>query len=87
MMQPCLMLVFTKNGSIVDTVINIAASTHTIVFILVSGIHMTSGLLCLSFFQNEATGLYSHLEGIPKALLPGVGGKKILDFWWEVVNM
>uniref|UniRef100_A0A4W3HD59 Glucuronokinase with putative uridyl pyrophosphorylase n=1 Tax=Callorhinchus milii TaxID=7868 RepID=A0A4W3HD59_CALMI len=32
------------------------------------------------------TGLYSHLEGIPKALLPGVGGKKILDFWWEVVN-
>ncbi|XP_072449477.1 glucuronokinase with putative uridyl pyrophosphorylase isoform X1 [Chiloscyllium punctatum] len=37
--------------------------------------------------QNEATGLYSHLVGIPKALLPGVGGKKILDFWWEVVNI
>uniref|UniRef100_A0A4W3GXF7 Glucuronokinase with putative uridyl pyrophosphorylase n=2 Tax=Callorhinchus milii TaxID=7868 RepID=A0A4W3GXF7_CALMI len=37
-------------------------------------------------YFNEVTGLYSHLEGIPKALLPGVGGKKILDFWWEVVN-
>lgn len=36
--------------------------------------------------QNDATGLYAHLTGIPKALLPGVGGKKILDFWWEAVN-
>ncbi|XP_069750899.1 glucuronokinase with putative uridyl pyrophosphorylase isoform X2 [Narcine bancroftii] len=45
------------------------------------------GTLLESEIKNEATGLYSHLEGIPKALLPGVGGKKILDFWWEVVNL
>lgn len=37
--------------------------------------------------QNDDTGLYSHLTGVPKALLPGIGGKKILDFWWETVNM
>ncbi|KAF1393653.1 hypothetical protein PFLUV_G00018270 [Perca fluviatilis] len=37
--------------------------------------------------RNDDTGLYSHLTGIPKALLPGIGGKKILDFWWETVNM
>lgn len=37
--------------------------------------------------QNDETGLYSHLSGVPKALLPGIGGKKILDFWWETVNM
>ncbi|XP_036393195.1 glucuronokinase with putative uridyl pyrophosphorylase [Megalops cyprinoides] len=36
--------------------------------------------------KNDGTGLYSHLVGVPKALLPGVGGKKILDFWWETVN-
>ncbi|XP_059494967.1 glucuronokinase with putative uridyl pyrophosphorylase [Stegostoma tigrinum] len=45
------------------------------------------GTLLESEIKNEATGLYSHLVGIPKALLPGVGGKKILDFWWEVVNI
>uniref|UniRef100_A0A8D3DR34 Glucuronokinase with putative uridyl pyrophosphorylase n=1 Tax=Scophthalmus maximus TaxID=52904 RepID=A0A8D3DR34_SCOMX len=37
--------------------------------------------------KNDDTGLYSHLIGVPKALLPGIGGKKILDFWWETVNM
>ncbi|XP_029699838.1 glucuronokinase with putative uridyl pyrophosphorylase [Takifugu rubripes] len=37
--------------------------------------------------KNDTTGLYSHLAGVPKALLPGIGGKKILDFWWETVNM
>ncbi|XP_069391182.1 glucuronokinase with putative uridyl pyrophosphorylase [Paralichthys olivaceus] len=37
--------------------------------------------------KNDDTGLYSHLAGVPKALLPGTGGKKILDFWWETVNM
>uniref|UniRef100_A0A8C4DY47 Glucuronokinase with putative uridyl pyrophosphorylase n=1 Tax=Dicentrarchus labrax TaxID=13489 RepID=A0A8C4DY47_DICLA len=37
--------------------------------------------------KNDDTGLYSHLTGVPKALLPGTGGKKILDFWWETVNM
>lgn len=36
--------------------------------------------------QNDDTGLYTHLTGVPKALLPGTGGKKILDFWWETVN-
>uniref|UniRef100_A0A8C7TWD4 Glucuronokinase with putative uridyl pyrophosphorylase n=1 Tax=Oncorhynchus mykiss TaxID=8022 RepID=A0A8C7TWD4_ONCMY len=36
--------------------------------------------------QNDATGLYGQLTGVPKALLPGIGGKKILDFWWETVN-
>ncbi|XP_040042699.2 glucuronokinase with putative uridyl pyrophosphorylase isoform X2 [Gasterosteus aculeatus] len=36
---------------------------------------------------NDDTGLYSQLAGVPKALLPGTGGKKILDFWWETVNM
>uniref|UniRef100_A0A3Q2CA97 Glucuronokinase with putative uridyl pyrophosphorylase n=1 Tax=Cyprinodon variegatus TaxID=28743 RepID=A0A3Q2CA97_CYPVA len=35
---------------------------------------------------NDETGLYGHLTGVPKALLPGIGGKKILDFWWETVN-
>lgn len=37
--------------------------------------------------QNDDTGLYSHLTGVPKALLPGIRGKKILDFWWETVKM
>uniref|UniRef100_A0A671UDZ3 Glucuronokinase with putative uridyl pyrophosphorylase n=1 Tax=Sparus aurata TaxID=8175 RepID=A0A671UDZ3_SPAAU len=37
--------------------------------------------------KNDDTGLYSLLRGVPKALLPGIGGKKILDFWWETVNM
>ncbi|KAJ8280791.1 hypothetical protein GJAV_G00059010 [Gymnothorax javanicus] len=37
--------------------------------------------------KNDFTGMYNHLTGVPKALLPGVGGKKILDFWWETVNM
>lgn len=36
--------------------------------------------------KNDVSGLYAHLTGVPKALLPGVGGKKILDFWWEAVN-
>ncbi|CAH1796088.1 unnamed protein product [Owenia fusiformis] len=29
---------------------------------------------------------YVHLAGIPKALLPGVGGKRILDYWWETIK-
>uniref|UniRef100_A0A3Q1GXS8 Uncharacterized protein n=1 Tax=Anabas testudineus TaxID=64144 RepID=A0A3Q1GXS8_ANATE len=36
---------------------------------------------------KDDTGLYSHLTGVPKALLPGIRGKKILDFWWETVKM
>ena len=27
-----------------------------------------------------------NLVGIPKSLLPGVGGKKILDLWWSCLN-
>ncbi|KAF6716877.1 Glucuronokinase 1 [Oryzias melastigma] len=37
--------------------------------------------------KSDDTGLYHHLAGVPKAMLPGIGGKKILDFWWETVNM
>ncbi|XP_026227122.1 glucuronokinase with putative uridyl pyrophosphorylase [Anabas testudineus] len=37
--------------------------------------------------KKDDTGLYSHLTGVPKALLPGIRGKKILDFWWETVKM
>ena len=29
---------------------------------------------------------HQHLAGVPKALLPGVGGKRILDFWWEAIK-
>ncbi|KAL4647541.1 glucuronokinase 1-like isoform X1 [Arapaima gigas] len=36
--------------------------------------------------KNDVTGLYGHLAVVPKALLPGIGGRKILDFWWQTVN-
>ncbi|XP_033833473.1 glucuronokinase with putative uridyl pyrophosphorylase [Periophthalmus magnuspinnatus] len=45
------------------------------------------GTVLQTQIKNDDTGLYSHLAGVPKALLPGTGGKKILDFWWETVNM
>ncbi|XP_054650708.1 glucuronokinase with putative uridyl pyrophosphorylase isoform X2 [Dunckerocampus dactyliophorus] len=45
------------------------------------------GTVLETHIKNDDTGLYSHLNGVPKALLPGIGGKKILDFWWETVNM
>ncbi|KAM6959254.1 glucuronokinase with putative uridyl pyrophosphorylase [Aplochiton taeniatus] len=45
------------------------------------------GTLLETQIKNDLTGLYGHLAGVPKALLPGVGGRKILDFWWEAVNM
>ncbi|XP_008306970.1 glucuronokinase with putative uridyl pyrophosphorylase [Cynoglossus semilaevis] len=45
------------------------------------------GTVLETHIKNDDTGLYSHLTGIPKALLPGIGGRKILDFWWETVNM
>ncbi|XP_066566615.1 glucuronokinase with putative uridyl pyrophosphorylase isoform X2 [Amia ocellicauda] len=53
-----------------------------------SALHEPQCRICFSTErnQNDGTGLYSHLTGVPKALLPGVGGKKILDFWWETVN-
>ncbi|XP_018424099.1 PREDICTED: glucuronokinase 1-like [Nanorana parkeri] len=44
------------------------------------------GTLLESHIKNDRSGLYSFLEDVPKALLPGVGGKKILDFWWKAVN-
>eukprot|EP00094_Tigriopus_californicus_P010415 TCALIF_10047-PA protein Name:"Similar to GLCAK2 Probable glucuronokinase 2 (Arabidopsis thaliana)" AED:0.09 eAED:0.09 QI:195/0.5/0.6/1/0.75/0.8/5/28/500 len=36
--------------------------------------------------KQDISGRYVHLEGVPKALLPGVGGKKILDSWWELIK-
>ncbi|XP_053307343.1 uncharacterized protein LOC128469553 [Spea bombifrons] len=44
------------------------------------------GTLLESHIKNDQSGLYAFLEDVPKALLPGVGGKKILDFWWKAVN-
>ncbi|XP_077398082.1 glucuronokinase with putative uridyl pyrophosphorylase isoform X2 [Festucalex cinctus] len=45
------------------------------------------GTLLQTEIKNDDTGLYSHLIGVPKTLLPGIGGKKILDFWWKTVNL
>lgn len=39
-----------------------------------------------SDIKNDCSGRYTHLEGVPKALLPGVGGKRILDSWWELIK-
>ena len=36
--------------------------------------------------KADISGKYSHLEGVPKALMPGVGGKKILDYWWDLIK-
>ena len=36
--------------------------------------------------HSDESGKYSHLEGIPKALMPGVGGKRILDYWWDLIK-
>ena len=30
---------------------------------------------------------HQHLIGVPKALLPGLDGLKILDYWWRLVKM
>lgn len=56
-------------------------------FALVSPFLLNSSVTFDLLSQNDETGLYSHLTGVPKALLPGIRGKKILDFWWETVNM
>lgn len=50
--------------------------------ILVAG----HGTLLENEIKRDTSGLFAHLEGVPKALLPGVGGKKILDFWWEALR-
>ncbi|XP_055369831.1 glucuronokinase with putative uridyl pyrophosphorylase isoform X2 [Betta splendens] len=34
--------------------------------------------------KDDATGFYSQMTGVPKALLPGIKGKKILDFWRQL---
>ena len=37
--------------------------------------------------HNDPSGAYSHLAGIPKALLPtNTSGTTILDLWWEEVR-
>ena len=36
--------------------------------------------------RNDTTGQFSHLESVPKALLPGAGGKRILDYWWDIIK-
>ncbi len=39
--------------------------------------------------QDDSTGMYDHLIGIPKALLParpGVNGDTILDCWWNALK-
>jgi glucuronokinase len=36
--------------------------------------------------RSDISGQFAHLEGVPKALLPGVGGKRILDYWWDIIK-
>lgn len=36
--------------------------------------------------EDDTSGKYEHLCGVPKALLPGPGGKKILDYWWDAIK-
>ncbi|XP_043195187.1 glucuronokinase 1-like [Amphibalanus amphitrite] len=36
--------------------------------------------------REETSDQFRHLEGVPKALLPGVGGKRILDYWWNAIK-
>ncbi|XP_068173097.1 glucuronokinase with putative uridyl pyrophosphorylase isoform X2 [Antennarius striatus] len=51
-----------------------------ICIVLVAG----HGTVLETQIKYDDTGLYSHLTGVPKALLPGIGGKKILDFWRQL---
>ena len=37
--------------------------------------------------QNSTNVKYHDLVGVPKALLPGIGKKKIIDSWWAVLKM
>ena len=34
----------------------------------------------------DAGAEYSHLHGLPKALLPITGGKRVLDYWWAAIE-
>eukprot|EP00057_Strongylocentrotus_purpuratus_P004382 XP_003728579.1 PREDICTED: uncharacterized protein LOC100891647 isoform X1 [Strongylocentrotus purpuratus] len=53
-----------------------------ICIILVAG----HGTILENEIKEDSSGRYCSLEGIPKALLPGVGGRKILDYWWDAIN-
>jgi glucuronokinase len=35
---------------------------------------------------KKESSRFGHLEGVPKALLPAVGGKRILDYWWAIIK-
>ena len=35
---------------------------------------------------KEAGSEYQHLAGLPKALLPVSGGKRVLDYWWTAIE-
>eukprot|EP00128_Syssomonas_multiformis_P012275 Colp12_sorted_trinity150504_noHs@6574 len=37
--------------------------------------------------RADTSGKYADLVGVPKALLPGLQGKPILDLWWEAMNV
>ncbi|XP_076821348.1 uncharacterized protein LOC143468200 [Clavelina lepadiformis] len=53
-----------------------------ICIILVAG----HGALLEKQIRNSDSCNHFHLAGIPKALLPGVQGSKIIDYWWKVVK-
>ncbi|XP_078585263.1 uncharacterized protein LOC144867260 [Branchiostoma floridae x Branchiostoma japonicum] len=53
-----------------------------ICIILVAG----HGILLEKEIKKDSSGRYTNLQGVPKALLPGVGGRKILTFWWDALN-
>jgi hypothetical protein len=36
--------------------------------------------------RSDDSGKYAHLEGVPKALMPSVDGKRILDHWWDLIK-
>ena len=59
-----------------------AKSKKMICILLVAG-HETS---LDDEIKSDESGKYFHLEGVPKALLPGVRGKTILDYWWDIIK-
>eukprot|EP00043_Microstomoeca_roanoka_P008807 m.84615 g.84615 ORF g.84615 m.84615 type:complete len:617 (-) comp14393_c7_seq2:1547-3397(-) len=36
--------------------------------------------------RRDTSGKFAHLAGIPKALLPGIDGRPILDQWWAALG-
>ncbi|KAK7069818.1 hypothetical protein SK128_016027 [Halocaridina rubra] len=55
------------------------------------------GLVCVILAAGHAQQLskeiefdksdnYSHLRGVPKALLPAPRGRRILDYWWDAIK-